>query len=98
MYCSTPKDPFSGKELFFVEEESSKWATLGILLEVNGLALVDAGISTLFSELLNGVPESLDFRLLYFWLVEDIAAPELGLDHIAGVDLVAIKVGFPDGI
>jgi hypothetical protein len=30
--------------------------------------------------------------------VEDIAAPELGLDHMVGVDLVAIKVGFPDGI
>jgi hypothetical protein len=42
MYCSTPKDPVSGKELSFVEEESSKWVTLGILLEVNGLALVDA--------------------------------------------------------
>jgi hypothetical protein len=75
-----------------------KWARLGFLLVVNGLALVDAGISTLFSELLNGVPESLDFRLLYFWLVDDIAAPELGLDHMVGVDLVAIKVGFPDGI
>jgi hypothetical protein len=65
---------------------------------VNGLVLVDEGVSTLLSGLPNGVSKSLDFRLVDFRLVGDIAAPEIGLGHLVGVYLVAMEVAFPDGI
>jgi hypothetical protein len=108
MYCSTPKDP----EPLASETESpgvnsslsrkrvptSKWATLGVRLHVNGLVLVDEGVSTLLSGLPNGVSKSLDFRLVDFRLVGDIAAPEIGLGHSDGVDLVAMEVASPDGL
>jgi hypothetical protein len=108
MYCSTPKDP----EPLASETESpgvssalsrkrvptSKWATLGVRLDVNGLVLVDERFSTLFNGLPNGVPEILDFRLVSFWFMGDITAPEIGLGHLVGVDLVEMEVAFPDGI
>jgi hypothetical protein len=108
MYCSTPKDP----EPLASETESpginsslsrkrvptSKWATLGVRVDVNGLVLVDEGVSTLLSGLPNGVSKSLDFRLVDFRLVGDIAAPEIGLGHLVGVYLVAMEVAFPDRI
>jgi hypothetical protein len=33
--------------------------------------------------------EGLDFHLVYFWFVGDVAAPEIGLHHV-GVNLVTI--------
>jgi hypothetical protein len=108
MYFSTLKDP----EPLASETESpdvnsslsrkrvptSKWAMLGVRLDVNGLVLVDEGVSTLLSGLPNGVSKSLDFRLVDFRLVGDIAASEIGLGHLVGVYLVAMEVAFPDGI
>jgi hypothetical protein len=110
MYCSTPKYP----EPLASETESpgvnsalsrkrvptSKWATLGVRLDANGLVLVlvDEGVSTLLSGLPNGVSKSLDFRLVDLRLMGDITAPDIGLGNMVGVDLVAMEVAFPDGL